>query len=269
MLRFLKGADWVFLASKAVGYFFLIFALVAAGEFSLIEAIKKIAAGDYEAGKYWVTYKLFDTGLFRILLILAILEMFHNSLGFLIKIMEKLERKIVSLNSEEDQARITKENDTNVKLVKPLQDSVRDIGLIVEQRGQGIAMLSGIVNEYKEAVEENRELTLKVSELTSLTEKQGARVTALEGDVKALESRGVEQLKQHQEKHVAEQERLVERKDVEKERELLALHTEYQTKLEKANEDATAKLQRQRTAHEQQLREIQQPKDDGKTPSKK
>lgn len=37
-------------------------------------------------------------------------------------------------------------------------------------------------------------------------------------------------------------ERLSERKDLERERYLLALRTEYQVKLEKAHEDATAKL---------------------------
>jgi hypothetical protein len=51
-----------------------------------------------------------------------------------------------------------------------------------------------------------------------------------------------EQLHQYEERHREALERLSERKDVEKERELIALRTEYQAKLEKANEESTTKI---------------------------
>ncbi|MGM0715028.1 hypothetical protein ACWKW1_25320 [Brevibacillus parabrevis] len=52
-----------------------------------------------------------------------------------------------------------------------------------------------------------------------------------------------EVLRQAQERHQAELERIVEKKDVEKERELLHLRTEFQDKLQIANEESTTKIQ--------------------------
>lgn len=70
----------------------------------------------------------------------------------------------------------------------------------------------------------------------SKTDKQAAQIASLERDIASLKEVQEEQLGQREERHSKALERLTERKDVEKARDLLALRTEYQTKLEKANE---------------------------------
>ncbi|MDQ0914123.1 hypothetical protein, partial [Paenibacillus sp. V4I5] len=66
------------------------------------------------------------------------------------------EQEITEMKKEvkalaDEMGRLIKENGSQAKLVEQLQESVRDKGLIVEQRGQEISTLSGIVNEYKAA----------------------------------------------------------------------------------------------------------------------
>jgi hypothetical protein len=172
-------------------------------------------------------------------------------------------------------ARLVKENEAQVKQAEQLMEISRKDNLLVEEYRQRIDTLSGLVNEYKAAAAENHDLKSKVSELTSLSEKQAGRTASLEEDVATQETLRAEQLRQQEQRHREALERIAERKDVEKERELLAIRTEYQGKLEKANEEATAKLRelyaqidRLRETHEQQLRQLQQPKaaDDEKNP---
>jgi colicin import membrane protein len=185
------------------------------------------------------------------------------------------QRKAAKAQAEE-LARIAKESEQQAKLVEQLEASARDKGLIVDQYKEKVDTLSGLVSQYTAAAEENKDLKTEVSRLTTLTDKQGERVAALEGDLAALDELRGEQLRQAEAKQAEALERLSERKDTEKEREALAIRTEYQSKLEAAQTEATAKIrelydqiERQRAAHEQQIREIQQPKDDGKTPPAK
>jgi hypothetical protein len=171
------------------------------------------------------------------------------------------EQEITELKKEvkhqaDELAKLTKENQARVQQIEQLSEISRKDNLLVDEYRQRIDTLSGLVNEYKAAGEENQELKAKVSELTLLTEKQAAKITSLERDIAILKEVQEEQLRQREERHREALERLTERKDVERERDLLALRTEYQAKLEKANEDATAKL---RELYEQ-IRELQQPK---------
>lgn len=196
-------------------------------------------------------------------------------------VIQSLEQKIMELRKEmkahvDEMARMTKENADQAKLISQLEVTANDKGMLVEEYRKRIDTLSGLINEYKVAAEENRNLQTKISELTTLMDKQVLRVESLEGDVATLSELKDDQLRQQEERHRDAQERILERMGVEKERELLAIRTEYQAKLEKANEDATTKIRElyeqieyQRVAHEQQLREIQQAKDDEKTPPKK
>jgi len=205
------------------------------------------------------------------------------------------EKEISELGKEskaqaEEIARITKENESQAKLVEQLEASAHDKGLIVEQYKEKVDTLSGLVNEYKAAAEENRDLKTKVSEFTALSDKQVTRVTDLEGDLTTLNGLKIEQLKQQEERHQEALERISERKDIERDRAELSIQKEYQAKLEKANTEATEKqraaneestakirelyeqIERQRIAHEQEIREIQKPKSDyvaTKNPPKK
>lgn len=165
-------------------------------------------------------------------------------------------------------ARIAKDNESQIKLVEQLQESVRDKGLIVDQRGQEIATLSSLVNEYKAAADENKELKTEVSRLTTITEKQAKEIDELKIDKQVIDDQRVRELEQLEERHREALERQAERKDVEKERELLAIRTEYHTKFEKEQEVATTKIREMYEQRDQLREEIaklqQQPKaDDG------
>lgn len=162
-------------------------------------------------------------------------------------------RKEAKVQAEE-LARLTKENESQAKLVEQLEASAHDKTLLVEEYRQRIDTLSGLVNEYKEAADENKELKTKVLGLTEITKKQAEEIDKLKVDKQVIDDQRVRELEQLKESHRDALERQTERKDVEKEREMLALRTEYQTKLEKEREDATSKL---RELYEQrdQLRE--------------
>jgi colicin import membrane protein len=153
------------------------------------------------------------------------------------------------------------------KIVEQMQEISRKDNLLVEEYRQRIEALSGVVNEYKAAADQNEELTTKITELTTITESQKSKLNDLQGDLKTLQEVKEEQMHQQNERHQEALERLAERKTVEKERELLAIRSEYQDKLEKAHDEANGKirelyeqLERLRNSHEQQIREIQQPK---------
>lgn len=196
------------------------------------------------------------------------------------------EQEISELKKEakqqsEELARLMKESEGQAKQYEQLQEISRKDNLLVEEYRQRIDTLSGLVNEYKAAAEENKELKIKVNELTKLTENQAVRVVDLEGDVTALQELKDEALRQQEERHKEALERLTERKEVEKERELLAVREEYRAKREKANDETTTQLRelynqleklreelreqqqnelKLREQHEQQLKQIQQPK---------
>ncbi|MFX3643249.1 MAG: hypothetical protein ACE3L7_32155 [Candidatus Pristimantibacillus sp.] len=165
--------------------------------------------------------------------------------------------------------RIAKENEQQGKLVEQLQESLRDKSLIVEQRGQEIATLSGIVNEYKAAAEENKELKTKISEFTILTDKQATRVATLESDLVALEKLKIEQQHQAETRHTEALNLLSKQKDVERKEALADIREKQQDKLEQANEDIRklyADIENIRKDHEQQIRDIQQKNGDGQAP---
>lgn len=167
--------------------------------------------------------------------------------------------------------RLMKENEGHAKLSEQLEAVARDKGLLVEEYRQRIDTLSGLVNEYKSAAEENKDLKTKVSELTSLSDKQVARVASLEGDLAILEASKIDQQRQAEERHREAMELLMKQKDAERKEALADLRDKQQDKLEQATEEIRklyAQIEQQRRDHEQQLRKIQVPIDDGNPPMK-
>ncbi|MDQ0913742.1 DNA-binding protein H-NS, partial [Paenibacillus sp. V4I5] len=122
--------------------------------------------------------------------------------------------------------------------------------------------------------DENKELKTEISRLTEVVNNQSGRIAGLETQVTTLEAISEKQLTEAEERHKEALERLSERKDMEKERELLAIRTEYQAKLEKEREDATGKLREQyeqRDLLREEIAKLKQPKSDdgGKSSEKK
>lgn len=175
------------------------------------------------------------------------------------------EQEISELRKETKQqadeiGRILKENEVQTKQAEQLAEISRKDNLLVEEYRKRIDTLSGLVNEYKAASDENKDLKAQLAEGTRLTQQQAAQIAELQQDAKDLEELSHERIRAQEVRHKEEMERLAERKDVEKERELLQLRTEYQGKLEKANEETTAKLRelyeqmnQMRREHEQEI----------------
>lgn len=161
--------------------------------------------------------------------------------------------------------RMSKEKEAQARLNEQLETAARDKGLLVDQYREKVDTLSGLVNEYKAAAEENKTLHSEISKMTMFTEKQDGRISSLEAEMAELSKHTEEQMRQAEERHKELLERLTERKETEKEREVLKVRTEYQEKLEAAQTEATAKirelydqLERQRSLHEEQVRQIHQ-----------
>lgn len=180
-------------------------------------------------------------------------------------------RKAAKAQAEE-LARLAKENEAQARLIEQLEAAARDKGLLVDQYREKVDTLSGLVNEYKAAAEENKDLKTDISRLTGITEKQGERAAALEADLAAMDELRAEQLRQAEERQREALELLTKQKEAEKKEALADLRERQQDKLEKATEEIRtlyAQIEQLRKGYEQQIREIQQPKDDGKTPPAK
>ncbi|XJZ27517.1 hypothetical protein ACF5W4_01205 [Bacillota bacterium Lsc_1132] len=103
--------------------------------------------------------------------------------------------------------------------------------------------LTGLVNDNRPGYEESKSYKDQVDRLTQQNAKLQEELNKEKENLQSMEEIRKEVLRQAEERHQAELECIVEKKDVEKERELLHLRTEFQDKLQKANEESTAKIQ--------------------------
>src|SRR5690606_10599842 len=86
------------------------------------------------------------------------------------------EQEIADLRKEakqqsEELARLIKENEAQAKQAEQLAEISRKDNLLVEEYRQRIDTLSGLVNEYKAASDENKDLKVQLTELTQLTKQ--------------------------------------------------------------------------------------------------
>jgi colicin import membrane protein len=143
---------------------------------------------------------------------------------------------------EEELAKILKESADIATQLGQAQEMSRKDNLLVDEYSKRIHSLTGLLDENKAAADENKKLKTEITELTKLTDKQAEQVIELEGNIKAMDELRVEQVRQLSERHKEDLERLAERKELEKERELLSVKGEYQDKIEKMNADDNEKL---------------------------
>ncbi|WP_336788324.1 hypothetical protein [Paenibacillus sp. MMO-177] len=151
------------------------------------------------------------------------------------------QKKLIKEQSDE-LGRLQKEITSNNKIADQLEATVHDKATLVDEYKEKNDMLAGLVKEYKDAAEGSKGLSQELEQLKRAFDKQGERVASLEGELRALNQLKEEQLKNVLERHQDELERLKERKELEKERDLLALRSEYQGKLEVTQTEATAKM---------------------------
>lgn len=162
--------------------------------------------------------------------------------------------------TSEELAKVNKEKSDLEKQTSHLEDISRKNDLLVNEYKEKNDTLTGLVNEYKGAAEENKQLSIQVLEFTQLSKQHLEKITDLQLEIADLEELSRERIRSQDLRYKEDLERLIERKDVEKERELLQLRSEYQTKLEKNNEETTVKLRelyeqinQLRQEHEQQI----------------
>lgn len=143
---------------------------------------------------------------------------------------------------DEDLAKAQKENaDLTIQLGQAQEISRKD-NLLVDEYNKRIISLSGMLDENKAAVDENKDLKTKLTELSKLTIEQTEKIQKLESDLQELDGSRLDQLLQQGKRNTEDMQRLTDRKDLEKERELLAVRQEYQAKIEKSNAADTEKL---------------------------
>lgn len=157
------------------------------------------------------------------------------------------EREIARLEKDLSQSsekimQINKENESLNKQIEQQQEISKKDNLLVEEYKSKLDTLTGLVNQYKSAADENQELRSELNqyklshkeltrEIEELKIKLDERNEAFKSYIADTEARVK-----------SDQERLIERKDVEKERELLNLRTEYQEKLEQSQTESTVKI---------------------------
>ena len=166
----------------------------------------------------------------------------------LVQQIERLSKEIKTLlaDREEDRDRYEKEKEEAARLLHQMEGASENHNLLIKEYKDKNDILTGLVAEYKAGYEQSNGLKTEVNRLNQV-------ISGLE--TKMVESNNV--IKVMENSHKDNIERLNERKDIERERELLKMQTEYQTKLQSLNEESTKKLQ---TLYErlEQLRNDQQ-----------
>jgi colicin import membrane protein len=175
--------------------------------------------------------------------------------------IQQLKQEAAKLSNEIE--RIQKEHADQVKLNAQLEEINRKDNLLVEQYKDRNDTLTGLVNEYKAAADENKELHIQLQEKDRELEAQTAKLMEAETKLAAIEKEREDERRKLVEQHKENMDRLTERLQLEKERELVALRSEYQLKSEKASEEATTtirSLYAEIAALQKKLQEANQPK---------
>lgn len=172
----------------------------------------------------------------------------------------------------EDEASLHREQKERAEgYARQLEETAKNNRLLIQEYQEKNDTLTGLVNEYKEGFDESKALREQVAGLTQKTERLEADLAREQQLAAERQAAHVESNRQLEERHKEEIERIIERKDIEKERALLQLRTEMQNKLQEANEASTAKIQglyerieQIRKEYEQSLQESKEPKAKGR-----
>lgn len=152
-----------------------------------------------------------------------------------------LKRQMQSAVEEVERYKTMK--DEAERLVHQMEEAGENNKLLIQEYKEKNDTLTGLVNEFRQGHEESKSLKEKVNQLTQLTEKLQGELQKEKEAIESLSEIHKEVIRQSEERQKAEIERIIERKDIDKERELLEVRTQYQDKLQKTNEETTAKIQ--------------------------
>lgn len=163
--------------------------------------------------------------------------------------------------ASEEVERYQQMKDEAERLVRQMEEASENNKLLIQEYKEKNDTLTGLVNDFRQGYEESKSCKDEVNRLTQQIAKLQEELNKEKENVKSLDEIRKEALSQAEERHQAEIGRIVEKKEVEKERELLQIRTEFQDKLQKSNEESTIKIQsfyerieQLRKEHEQELK---------------
>jgi hypothetical protein len=104
------------------------------------------------------------------------------------------------------------------------------------------ATLTDLIAQYKAGYEQSQTLREELAESRRAIAQLEKDLAEERENLESLDRNKEEQLRQHEDRNKADLERVVEKRDVEHERVLLRLRTEYQEQLQKANQESTAEI---------------------------
>ncbi|MFS0728359.1 hypothetical protein [Paenibacillus sp. 1P07SE] len=163
--------------------------------------------------------------------------------GFLVQEQTIAEQKEELKQAVEEKERLAKELTEQAKQVAQLEAIRQKNDLLLSQYEEKNHSLSEQLTGYGEAMEENKALRHQVDELTRSAEKQTERLAALEQAHEREQQQHAEQVAQLVARHEEALKSQRERLDVQRERELVQLRSEYQSKQEAASAEAARKAQ--------------------------
>jgi chromosome segregation ATPase len=152
----------------------------------------------------------------------------------LVQKLGSLSKEIDTLLAErvEDQDRHEKEKEEATRLLRQMEGASENHNLLIREYQAKNDTLTGLIAEYKAGYEKSNELGTEVNKLNQLIQEMKKKLVESDNTIKVLEN-----------EHKQNIERIIERKDIERERELLKIQTEQQTKVQSLNEESTRKIQ--------------------------
>lgn len=162
------------------------------------------------------------------------------------ELVQQLERttqeiKLILAARDEDRNRFEKEKEETARLLHQMEATAENHTLLVKEYKDKNDTLSGLVAEYKAGYDQANTLNTEINHLNAVIRELEAKLEERYNHIKMLEDN-----------YKTEMDRLVEKKDVEKERELLSIKSEYQAKIHSINDEYTTSMK----SHYEQIEEL-------------
>ncbi|RXT00991.1 hypothetical protein EIZ39_25630 [Ammoniphilus sp. CFH 90114] len=150
-------------------------------------------------------------------------------------------KKQLQIASEEVKQNREEKEEADRRL-RQMEESNENNKLLIQEYKEKNDTLTSLVNQFRQGYEESKSYKDQVDRLTKQAENLQGDLMKAKERFQSLEETRIVELRQSEERHQVELERIIEKRNVEKERELLQLRTDFQNKLQKANEESTAKI---------------------------
>lgn len=157
-------------------------------------------------------------------------------------VVELTDQKKLTKIAEETITQAAKDKADMEKQVKQLEESAENNRELIASQKEKIGQLGDLVGEYKAAYDERNGIRDQLVAAQDTIEKLRRELAEERETVESLAKIGDERVRQAEERHQAELERQLDRKEVEHEREILRLRTELHAESQKATQEATAEI---------------------------